>query len=627
MAKVRVLPEVLAHKIAAGEIVERPASVVKELVENSLDAQSKSVTVEIEDGGKRLITVRDDGFGMSREDAQVAFQHHATSKIETFDDLTRIASLGFRGEALPSIASISRLRLKTVERDAQSGLGAGTEVEFEGGKLIAVRDIAWPVGTEFVVEDLFFNVPARRKFLKTTATEAGHVSRQLTHYALAYPEVEFQLRHQNRPLLEAPAVQSLEDRVYQVLGDEFLENLAPIEYERDGVRVGGFASLPHEQRGSNRDQYLFVNRRVVRDKVVTHALRQAYQDLIPAQAYPVALLFVEIDPSEVDVNVHPSKIEIRFHRSDRVHRAIYHAVEEALLRRRTSLSSLARDVPAWQMRPQALPDHQASVARSVEKFFQRTPDSSMGFPAFRKSGPDEASWVGPGEATAPVFPPTFSGRPSSIVAATDPHHDDIPETAYLSPVPVVLGQFVESFVVAADREGVMLIDQHVAHERILYDLSLRHMTAGRVPIQRLLIPLTVELTPEQKTALEEILDQLNENGFEVDWFGDRTIVIKGVPEVAARCSQVPQLIEEILDGQMEGADQQNGAGVRRLREKIAISLSCRSAIKINTPLTGEKMQWLIDELFRCENPYTCPHGRPIILRMNIEDVLRGFKRI
>lgn len=627
MAKVRVLPEILAHKIAAGEIVERPASVVKELVENSLDARSRRIVIEIEEGGKRRIAVRDDGIGMSAEDAKLAFQHHATSKIETFDDLSRISTLGFRGEALPSIASVSRLRLRTVEADAAP---LGTEIEFEGGKSTAVREISWPAGTELIVEDLFFNVPARRKFLKTAATEIGHVSRHVTHYALACPEVEFQLLHHNRPILEAPAVQTLEDRVYQVLGESFLENLAPVQYERGGVRVSGFTSLPHEQRNSARAQYLYVNGRVVRDKVLTHALRVAYRDLIPVNAYPAALLFVEIDPREIDVNVHPCKTEIRFERSDRVHSAVYHAVEEALVRRRTGLGSLARDVPTSQMRAQQLPGHGEAVARSIEKFFQRGPDSSFGFPEFRRSGPSSGSWLGSGSQSAPPpFPPTFSSQAGGQAGSADPHCGDIPETAYLSPVPVVLGQFVESFLVVADREGVMVVDQHVAHERILYDQALRNMNSGSIAVQRLLTPLTIELTPEQKAIMKEVLEHLNDNGFEVEWFGDRTIAVKGVPHLAVKAGRAEELMEEILDGLQAGRVETgaNGAGVRRLRERIAISLSCRAAVKINTPLSAEKMQWLIDELFRCENPYTCPHGRPIVLRLNIEDVLRGFKRI
>ncbi len=611
MGKVRVLPEILIRQIAAGEIVERPASVVKELVENSLDAEANRVRVEVSQGGKRSILVADDGTGMSAEDARTAFEHHATSKIRDFEDLEAIRTLGFRGEALPSIAAVSRLRVRTVEREAARGEAPlGTELRIEGGETRSAVEISWPAGTEILVEDLFYNVPARRKFLKTVATEIGHVSRQLTEYALAHPRVEFELRHESRSLIDAPAAGSLEDRVYQLLGESFLENLVPVEQERDGVRVHGFTSLPHEQRSSGRHLHLFVNGRVVRDRVIVHALRQAYRDRIPSSAHPVALLFVEVDPAEVDVNVHPSKIEIRFRDSERVHRAIRHAVEDALVPRSGGLSELAHDLPAGRTTAGDAEAARRGVARSIEKFFERHPDSSLGFPELRRR---------PAAVSEPPPPPFGSG-------SEDPHGDGIPETAHLSPIPIVLGQFVESFVVAADREGVMLIDQHVAHERILYDRALREMASERgIAVQRLLVPQTLELTPEQKAVLEPTLERLRENGFEVDWFGERTVAIKGVPQLAAGSAAIPRMLEDILEGL--NASGGNGTALERLREKIAISLSCRAAIKINTPLNAEKMRWLVDELFRCENPYTCPHGRPIVLRLGIEEVLRGFHRI
>ncbi len=611
MGRVKVLPEVLAHKIAAGEIVERPASVVKELVENALDAESTRIHIEIQDAGQRLIRVRDDGSGMSPEDALLAFQHHATSKIQTMADLDQISTLGFRGEALPSIASVSRLTVRTVDREiAESSAPLGIEILFQGGKIIHQKEIAWPSGAEVTVEDLFFNVPARRKFLKKTVTELNHVIRQVSHYALARPDVEFRLQH-DRPILDAPAVSSLEERVYQVLGEAFLANLVPIDYKRDGVRVHGFASLPHEQRNNTYAQYFFVNGRSIRDRVITHAVRLVYRDLMPTTAHAVALLFIQLDHRLVDVNVHPRKTEVRFQDSSRVHRAIYHGIEEALLKNQSGLSSLARDVPLEQLRTANLPGHEAGVTRSIERYFQRQPDSSFGFPQLRS------------DSTGSQLPASPWSERLDPPARDGPHDDLIPETGELSPIPVVLGQFVESFVVAADREGVMLIDQHVAHERILYDRSLRQMETGqRTPTQRLLIPQTVELSIEQKSRAATLLDQLNANGFEVDWFGDRTLVVRGLPELGAACEEVSQLLQDLLDGTPE-----TEAGSQRVREKIAISLSCRAAIKINTLLTADKMRWLVDELFRCDNPYTCPHGRPIILRMEIEDILRGFKRI
>jgi DNA mismatch repair protein MutL len=610
MGRVQVLPEILAHQIAAGEIVERPASVIKELLENALDAEASDIVVEAENGGRAMMLVRDNGFGMTPEDARLAFQHHATSKIRSMEDLTRIATLGFRGEALPSIASISRLRLRTVEKGRQPPLG--TEVLFEGGKLQAVREISWPRGTEVAVENLFYNVPARRKFLKTVSTELSHLTRQVMQYALAYPSVSFRFLHEGRSLLEAAAATDIKERVYQVLGETFLDNLARFDFEKEGVRVHGFASLPHEQRSSGNWQFLYVNGRMVRDRVLTHAVRQAYQDAIPLSVYPVVLLFVEVDPALVDVNVHPSKTEIRFRDSNLVHSAVFHGIEEGLLRSNRGLASVALDLPG-ERTTQATGDYRDRIARSFEDFYRRSRE-----------------WPEPPLNSETVY--TARDGPGTLLrdppaGSTDPHADCIPETAHLSLVPQVLGQFVESFVVAVDREGVMLIDQHVAHERILYDRALQALESDSgCPTQRLLLPLTIELNLQQQATLEEILNDLNANGFEVEWFGARTIVIKGVPAIAGDCDS-RRLIEEILDGLDAGRAEVSGGKLRRLREKIAISVSCRAAIKVNTPLSLEKIQWLLDELMRCDNPYTCPHGRPIVLRLGIMEILRGFKRI
>ncbi len=618
MPEIRVLPEVLAHKIAAGEVVERPASVVKELLENSLDAASRKIAVEASDGGKQRICVRDDGSGMSPEDARLAFQRHATSKISSMEDLDRITTLGFRGEALPTIASVSRLRLRTIQRNSgESPLG--TEVEYAGGDLVGVREVTWPTGTEVTVEDLFYNVPARKKFLKRGPTELSHLSRQVQHYALAYPEVDFRFRSQERIVFEAPAVEALDDRIVQLLGDRFLENLTPVEYETDGVRVRGLTSLPHEQKSNSTGLYLYVNRRMVRDRVLTHAVRLAYRDLIPTTSYPILVLFVEMDPTLLDVNVHPAKTEIRFHRSGSVHRAVYHGIEEALLRHRSHFSHLARPVPSDKIRAASsgLGAPASGGARAFLEHGSRMPGLFAG--SAMPGHPSE------GQATEVYRPPD----PSVVKTGSDPHAGNIPETAHISSIPVVLGQFVESFIVSADREGVLLIDQHVAHERILYDKWLERSQEGaRVATQRLLMPMTIELTRQQRTALKGVLDELNSNGFEVDWFGESTIVIKGVPHFAKDC-EVERLIEQVLDD-LGGGHREvdtSGAAVHRLRQKVAVSLACRAAIKINTPLSKEKMQWLLDELFACSNPYTCPHGRPVVLRMGIGDVLRGFKRI
>ena len=608
MGRIQILPDVLANKIAAGEVVERPASVAKELLENALDAGASSIGVEATQGGRQSILVRDDGLGMDRQDAELAFRHHATSKIRAFEDLTRILTLGFRGEALPSIASVARLRMRTVEH----GAGAGTEIRIDGGEVKKIGQAAWPKGTEVSVEDLFFNVPVRRKFLKSAATELTHLSRQVMHYAMAHPQVEFTFGHQGRRILEAPAVTSLEERVYQVLGQSFLEKLVPVHYQKEDITVSGFTSLPHEQRANSASQYMYVNQRMVRDKVLMHAIRLAYQDLIPPRTYPVLILFLKLDPQRVDVNVHPSKTEIRFCNSHAVHSAVYHGLEEALLKHKTSVASIAYDLPADGLQTPAAVIREG-VTPSVASFLERQHGSAELF------GTDHG-WAAERSANhhARIHP-----------SGSTAHQDDIPATDHISPVPVVLGQFVESFVVAADREGVMLIDQHVAHERILYDRALRALrSSDKCPTQRLLIPLIQELNVQQTAVLEELIEELNANGFEVEWFGPQTVAIKGLPSFAQDCA-AESLVREIVEGfASTGREvQDQDALVRRLREKIAISSSCHAAIKVNTPLSEEKMQWLLDELFGCENPYTCPHGRPIVLRLGIEDVLRRFKRI
>ena len=620
MGKIKVLPEVLAHQIAAGEIVERPASVAKELLENALDAQARRIIVEVEEGGKRSISVCDDGHGMSEEDAQLAFQHHATSKIRSFDDLTRVRTLGFRGEALPSIASVCRLELRTIEqRKANGDSPLGTEVKLEGGVLQAVKPVSWPVGTEVKVEDLFFNVPARRKFLKTRSTELSHLSRQTTQYALAYPEVEFQLSHNQRLVFHATCTSDLQSRIYQLLGEAFLESLVPVKYEKNGIRVSGWTSLPHEQRSRNSSQFLYVNGRMVKDRVLTHAVRLAYQDRIPAGTYPPVILLMEMDPEGIDVNVHPCKTEIRFRDSNSVHRAVYHGIEEALLVQRSRAFQRAPAIAGQPWRGGA-PGQPAPPSPS------KGPHSDAGW---RKK--TEFSIPFPHRPAADGADVAHTSWPSPLDPAGDGpvHKDDIPETDYVSSVPVVLGQFVESFLVAADRDGVILVDQHVAHERILYDQALDALQAPQgCAMQRLLIPLTYELGTPEKPLLAEFLEKLNANGFEVEPFGPQTVVIKGVPFFAKECD-ARLLIQEILEGlQLSRLEPHQGNALnRRLREKIAISSSCRAAIKINTQLSTEKMQWLLDELFRCQNPFTCPHGRPIVLRMGIEEVLRGFKRI
>lgn len=640
VAKVKVLPEVLAHQIAAGEIVERPASVVKELLENAIDAEADNILVELTDGGKSRIRVKDNGCGMSGEDAELAFEHHATSKIFSIEDLQEITTLGFRGEALPSIASVSRLRVRTASREdsAESSNPLGSELVYEGGFCSSKTDIAWPAGTEIVVEDLFFNIPVRKKFLKTKATELSHISRYVTSYALVSPGITFRLEHEGRRILDTPAVKTLQERIFQIFGEKIQANLVDMNYERNGIHVAGVTSLPHEQKNNANSMYLFVNGRLVRDKVLTHAIRFSYQGQMPHSAYPFTVLFLQMPPREIDVNVHPAKVELRFHDSRKVHSAIYHAIEEALLLRKTApdLGSIAKGINFSGIDehpgPNGHSSHGEGFPSAANRFpfggnqgrmdyFHPNPDSYIerAFPPRQipekfpgKSPPDQAPFP---DADQP-----WTGREESR-----PSSEDQPTRHR------ILGQFKESFIVAADSEGLMLIDQHVAHERVLYEQALKALSAKEgMASQSLLFPETVALTPEQGAMADQFMEHLNRNGYDIDWFGSGTIVVRAIP-VLAKGADIRNLIDDLLQDSSGLFDdisvRDSSEKITRLREKMAISLSCRAAVKVNTVLSHEKMEWLVDSLFQCRNPYTCPHGRPIVLKLETEEILKGFKRI
>lgn len=645
MAKVRVLPDTLANKIAAGEIVERPASVVKELIENAIDAHSHSLTVEVAGGGKQLIRVQDDGEGMSRDDAILAFEHHATSKITSADDLMAITTLGFRGEALPSIASVSRLSLRTIEarpaEDPTASPGAGSEVEIHGGIIKHVKDTAWNKGTEVVIRDLFFNMPARRKFLKTNETELTHVTRLVTQYALAHPDKAFTLIHQGKALLTCPPVLSLADRIYQIFGETFLKSLIEIKGEVESLRVYGYTSLPHEQRSNAYSQYFFVNRRMVRDRLITHAINQAYRPVNPSSLYPVVALFIEIPPGEIDVNVHPAKTEIRFRESDRVHGLIQRTIESALTQHKI--------FPAYVRRPAGEgPAIEERIRQRVENYrpapsykpspLSPSPDFSR--PLFHATAPAGPAYDAAGSSPLPVPPevstamgPPFApaGECSAETSAPLAHGPEGVPTLSSYEVPLALSssgahplaQLHESFILASDREGLLIIDQHVAHERVLYERVLAQLETSTPAAQQLLTPLTLDLTPAQKLTLERIRPELQTQGFDVEDFGGATVAVKSVPVLAADVD-AKRLLLEILDAL---ASEAPVAGLRPVRERIAAGVACRAAIKINMPLTLEKMQWLLDALWSTRVPTHCPHGRPIILRMSMRDIEKNFHRI
>ena len=686
MSIIRILPETVANKIAAGEVVERPASVVKELLENALDAGAGRVEIHVEAGGKRLVRMEDDGCGMSRDDALLAFERHATSKIHSAEDLIEISTLGFRGEALPSIASVSRVLLET--RHASES--AGTQLEIAGGRMREVKETGRPAGTHIEVRDLFYNTPARRKFLKSESTELSHIAALVMHYALAHPDKSFRLASFTNEILNASPVKTFRDRLYQVMGAQILEQLMEItpaersiafahpedpaeaadSQASQSIRLSGFVSRPEVQKLNRNQIYFFVNRRLVRDRVILHAITEAYRNILPSGVFPVALVFLEMPPSEVDVNVHPSKTEVRFRHSQFIHDFVRDAIRAVLMAARpmpamppprlpgNRVAHLRDMVPAAAAGDSGQPasfgaEGGASLSSSISPPEARFPESSSrtGFalspprPASRTEmlpletrllPVNEAGAMPSGESRFPNSVPGAPGRQTAAVScaenAGELHDtqaspfapDSFPAGADEFPTDLrPLGQVRDSFIVAASGDGLWIIDQHVAHERVLFERRLLLRKEKQVEGQRLLIPLVVELKPQQQAVFQEIAQELAANGFEAEPFGVRTVAIKTVP-AEIRADDAERLLIEILDSVGE---QSRSLSLDLLIHKIAATVACHAAIKVNMPLDQKKMEWLLRELKNTACPMSCPHGRPILLRYSMRDIQKAFKRI
>ena len=661
MSRIRILAENVANKIAAGEVVERPASVVKELLENALDAGARSIRIETESGGKRMIRVIDDGTGMNHDDALLAFERHATSKLRTADDLLSISTLGFRGEALPSIASISRLLLETRSAEDEQG----TRVEFAGGKLISVKPAGLPAGTSISVADIFYCVPARRKFLKSETTELGHIASLVTHYALAHPDCQFLLKTPTQEILNCTPVEKLSERVYQIFGRQALDELTeitptegpvrsaitepPLEAEERAatLRVSGFTSRPEVQRTNRNGIYIFVNRRLVRDRLLLHAIGEAYRNIMPPGVFPFVLLFLDLPYEEVDVNVHPAKIEVRFRHPQFIHDFTRDALRLA--------RSHARPIPGF-------PAARAAAAAGEQSGGGLSSSSSVRNMQGYAPVPDAKAFPGPPRAEIPNSLGSsstgiaegfeLSGAPDRPVAQrlqfgtgngsdfSNPTRETLGAEAegasataanapgtLPSPDQIVdlkpLGQVNSSFIVAVNSEGLWIIDQHVAHERVLFEQHLRARREGELGGQRMLVPLIVELNPRQLVIFEQIGDELRANGFEAELMGARSVAIQAAP-AGITSGDAEKLLYEILDGI---ARENQAISIDSLQAKIAASTSCHAAIKVNTPLDHTKMEWLLGELAKTEYPMSCPHGRPIVLRYSVREIERAFKRI
>ena len=687
MGRIHVLSETVANQIAAGEVVERPASVVKEMLENSLDAGATRIKINIEAGGKKLIQITDNGCGMVRDDALLAFERHATSKIKNAEDLLSVATLGFRGEALPSIASVSRLRLETRAADQDSA----TVVEINGGKIARVEEAGLPLGTSITVRDLFFNVPARKKFLKSESTELSHIASLVTHYALAHPDKHFELHSATNAMLVAPPVGGHSERVYQVFGKETLDQLIPVaarqalehvglpqpppwrrteedqaEAKNPGeMRIHGFVSKPEIQKLNRNSIFIFVNGRLIRDRLVQHALTEAYRNIIPPTVYPVVLLFLELPAAEVDVNVHPSKTEVRFRQQTAMHDFVRDTVRAALMKARP-VPQFMTEIRAHATASQALSPGALTPGTAPWEPSGGTVDDAMGKATRGAPGLGAVARPGNSAAGAQGFslhapePPQISSRfqfeggiaieaNAAIPVArglesmpldpalpqrqidTVPDHGCSPALEVNDEEPTLsslgtlrpLGQIRNSFILAVNEDGLWIIDQHVAHERVLFEHVLKQRATQKVESQRLLMPIVLELSPAQQAVFAEISDELLHNGFEAEPFGARSVAVKVAP-AGIEAAALDRMLHELLD---QFSREEQSLNLEKIRARIAASIACHAAIKVNMPLEQNKMEWLLAELAKTDHPMSCPHGRPVVLRYSVKDIQRAFKRI
>jgi DNA mismatch repair protein MutL len=595
--KIQILPSALANQIAAGEVVERPASVVKELVENAIDAGARRVAVTIEQGGRALIRVEDDGEGMSADDARLAVHRHATSKIRVASDLDGIRTLGFRGEALPSIASVSHFALRTRARGALTGI----ELRIDGGQPRDVHDIGAPEGTAVEVCDLFYNLPARRKFLKADSAEAAQVSRLMTQLALGAPTIGFQLASGGRKLLDCPPAGDVAERFYQIY--QARPDLVEVRREGGGLRVHGYVAPLAEQGPRRGPQNIYVNGRIVRDKTIAHAIQAAYAVATVKERSPEVHLFIEMPPERVDVNVHPTKAEVRFLEQGLVHEVLRRALSDALgagpspeLRLQAPIAPIA--LPAMPMLP--------GVLRPDPSFRPEPWRTAVAAPSARADGRADDAFT-------------------SAIAALDAAAPDAaaaPDPGAIRPMKP-LGQFRHTYILAVDQDGLAIVDQHVAHERVLYERIYERLTAGRLQSQRLLAPLVFEADASQLAGIEAHIGDLERLGFEVDAFGGKSVRVTAMPALIGLGDVEPAL--RALGQDLDGFDR--GRRVDDVLKHIAATMACHAAVKANDPLPLEKMQFILDELHATAYSTVCPHGRPVMLRITRREIEKSFQRI
>lgn len=595
-SRIQLLDSQTVNQIAAGEVVERPASVVKELLENAIDSGATRIVLELENAGIGLIRVSDNGCGMTLEEAKIALQRHATSKIRSASDLSTVQTLGFRGEAIPSIASVSRISICTGTED-----GSRVKIEVEGGKLVSTQVVAGSKGTEVSVEDLFFNTPARLKFLKSNTTELGQCVEMATRYAISYCHVAIQVLHDGNELFASPGTGDLQDALCSVWNRDLARALAPVDMEIAGIRVYGYASPPHITKPTRSLQYIFVNGRPVKSRTLTASLDQAYRAITPERRFPVLALHLEVDPTRIDVNVSPTKSEVKFEQEGAAFDALRYAIRQALL--------------DYGMIPSAdgiAAANEALASAQPEMFSHMMP---MGMPAQGMSAPFIEAFQRP---ESPLATPYES--------ATAPSFGDLNRERYpfadLLDGMHVLGQIMNTFIIAENRRGLVIIDQHVAHERVLYEYLCGLRGPSAIEIQRLLVPETIQLDRRSAVLVTERLEELRDVGFDIEPFGGDSFVVRAAP-AALRGKSPVKVLHDLVDELVEVAVTRK---LSPTREQIWITTSCKMAIKAGDPLSIAEMEKLIADLATTENPYLCPHGRPITVTLGADELLRKFKR-
>lgn len=665
MGLIHRLPESLANKIAAGEVVQRPASVIKELVENAIDAGGTEITVTVKNAGKSLIFVGDNGSGMSEEDARTAFERHATSKISNQEDLDRILTLGFRGEALAAIASVAQVELKTRREEDE----LGTVVRIENGELIEVSKTACEVGTSIAVKNLFFSVPARRKFLKSNSTEFKHIAESMQAFALSYPGVAFAFNDDNSLVFHVESG-TIEDRVRAIYNDEMMNALLPFEAEGEGLRIHGFIGRPNFARKSKADQYLFMNGRTITSKLLSHAVYVGYEHLLDKQSYPPYILFLELDPERVDVNVHPAKAEVKFDDENTIYALIQESTRKTLSEHNLTPSMRLPDKETGEEVIAALryalpnfdkPERFSTGGESGGRAAQapsgggREPGSRDDLPPlsrddrekrgagngdlFRSLFIDPYDREAPGGGGSDAIPPpdapvmptaggTESSGPDGTGAGSSIEEDGRSIPQQIRKVDeseahdrVGMWQVHNKYIISQIRSGIMIVDQHVAHERILYEVALKSMETSMPMSQQLLFPLEAKLPSSEYALVRELRSELTALGFELSLAGDNMVMVHGVPN-DVRPGQEGAILRELLDQYREYQQM----GKTDQRDLLAASFACRASIKAGDPLSEQEMLSLIEQLFTTSMPYVCPHGRPIVIRIDLAELDRRFGR-